>query len=125
MTSWHPLGSLHRRSERPPGPGKRVGVHDFADPTVGKAVPYGVYDLGRNTGWVSVGTDHDSTAFAVATLRRWWEQMGVAVYPKGRCCVPPARGMLKPRPSRDQIAKANSSNATATRRLTGSSTANS
>jgi Rhodopirellula transposase DDE domain len=67
---------------QPSGEPERVGVHDFPDPTVGKAVPYGVYDLGRNTGWVSVGTDHDTAAFAVATLRRWWEQMGVAVYPK-------------------------------------------
>jgi Rhodopirellula transposase DDE domain len=45
-------------------------VHDFPDPAVGKAIPYGVYDLGANTGWVSVGTDHDTAGFAVATLRR-------------------------------------------------------
>jgi Rhodopirellula transposase DDE domain len=48
-----------------------VNVHDFPDPKVGKAIPYDVYDLGANTGWVSVGTDHDTAAFAVATLRRW------------------------------------------------------
>jgi Rhodopirellula transposase DDE domain len=59
-------------------------VHDFPfpDPKVGKAIPYGVYDLGRNTGWVSVGTDHDTAAFAVATLRRWWERVGSPAYPK-------------------------------------------
>ena len=56
-------------------------MHDFPDPKVGKAIPYGVYDLGRNTGWVSVGTDHDTAAFAVATLRRWWEQVGQRTYP--------------------------------------------
>ena len=49
---------------------------------MGKAIPYGVYDLGRNTGWVSVGTDHDTAGFAVATLRRWWEQVGSLAYPK-------------------------------------------
>jgi hypothetical protein len=60
---------------------QRVGVHDFPDPEVGKAIPYGIYDLGANAGWVSVGTDHDTAAFAVATLRRWWEQIGRAAYP--------------------------------------------
>jgi Rhodopirellula transposase DDE domain len=56
-------------------------MHDFPDPEVGKAIPYGVYDLGANTGWVSVGTDHDTAAFAVATLARWWQQAGRALYP--------------------------------------------
>jgi hypothetical protein len=60
---------------------ERVNVHDFPDPKLGKAIPYGVYDLGRNTGWVSVGTDHDTAAFAAATLRRWWEQVGQRTYP--------------------------------------------
>jgi Rhodopirellula transposase DDE domain len=60
---------------------ERVGVHDFPDAEVGKAIPYGVYDLGANAGWVSVGTDHDTAAFAVATLRRWWEQVGRTAYP--------------------------------------------
>jgi hypothetical protein len=59
-----------------------VNVHDFPDPALGKAIPYGVYDLGRNVGWVSVGVDHDTAAFAVATLRRWWEQAGRAAYPE-------------------------------------------
>jgi hypothetical protein len=67
---------------QPVGEPERVNVHDFPDPTVGKAIPYGVYDLGANTGWVSVGTDYDTAAFAVATLRRWWEQLGRAASPQ-------------------------------------------
>jgi hypothetical protein len=66
---------------QPAGEPEQVGVHDFPDPEIGKAIPYGVYDLGANAGWVSVGTDHDTAAFAVATLRRWWEQIGRAAYP--------------------------------------------
>ncbi len=54
---------------QPTGAPVEVDVHDFPDPTLGKAIPYGVYDLGANTGWVSVGRDHDTAAFAVATLR--------------------------------------------------------
>jgi Rhodopirellula transposase DDE domain len=69
------------REWRPVGEPERVAVHDFPDPEVGKAIPYGVYDLGANAGWVSVGTDHDTAAFAVATLRHWWEQAGRAAYP--------------------------------------------
>jgi Rhodopirellula transposase DDE domain len=65
-----------------------VNVHDFPDPLLGKAIPYGVDDLGRNSGWVSMGTDHDTAAFAVATLRRWWEQVGQVAYPAaGRLLV--------------------------------------
>ena len=69
------------REWQPTGEPDQVNVHDFPDPKVGKAIPYGVYDLGRNRGWVSVGTDHDTAAFAVATLRRWWEQVGSLAYP--------------------------------------------
>jgi len=65
---------------RPAGDPEQVKVHDFIDPTLGKANPYGVYDLGADTGWVSVGTDHDTAAFAVATIRRWW-QSAAASYP--------------------------------------------
>jgi Rhodopirellula transposase DDE domain len=66
---------------QPVGEPQRVNVHDFPDPELGKAIPYGVYDLGANAGWVSVGTDHDTAAFAVASLRRWWATMGKALYP--------------------------------------------
>jgi hypothetical protein len=58
-----------------------VRVHDFKDPElVGKAIPYGVYDVAANTGWVSVGVDHDTAAFAVESLRRWWTHMGESRY---------------------------------------------
>jgi hypothetical protein len=67
---------------RPAGEPERVSVHDFPDDELGKAIPYGVYDLGANAGWVGVGTDHDTAAFAVATIRRWWEQAGRATYPR-------------------------------------------
>jgi Rhodopirellula transposase DDE domain len=64
------------------GEPERVLVHDFPDAKLGKAIPYGIYDLGANAGWVSVGTDHDTAAFAVATIRRWWEQAGRVAYPQ-------------------------------------------
>jgi hypothetical protein len=70
------------REWQPSGEPERVNVHDFPDPELGKAIPYGVYDLGRNTGWVGVGVDHDTAAFAVQTLRRWWEQVGRLAYPQ-------------------------------------------
>ena len=66
---------------RPAGSPERVKVHDFIDPAMGKANPYGVYDLAADTGWVSVGTDHDTAAFAVNTIRSWWHTAGRAVYP--------------------------------------------
>jgi hypothetical protein len=62
----------------------RVRVHDFVDPTLGKAIPYGVYDLAQNTGWVSVGIDHDTPAFAVESIARWWRYMGKQTYPDAR-----------------------------------------
>src|SRR5487761_1584594 len=68
----------------PGGQPERVSVHDFADEELGKAVPYGIYDLTANTGWVNVGTDHDTGAFAVASIRSWWEAIGQAAYPGGR-----------------------------------------
>jgi hypothetical protein len=58
-----------------------VKVHDFLDPALGRANPYGVYDLGDDSAWVSVGTDHDTAAFAVETIRRWWSSMGQERYP--------------------------------------------
>lgn len=63
---------------------EQVRVHDFLDPVHGKAIPYGVYDIAANEGWVSVGTDHDTAEFAVESLRRWWQQMGRARYPTAR-----------------------------------------
>jgi Rhodopirellula transposase DDE domain len=57
-----------------------VNVHDFIDPKLKRAVPYGVYDITRNVGWVSVGTDHDTAAFAVNTIRQWWRSMGKHCY---------------------------------------------
>jgi Rhodopirellula transposase DDE domain len=69
------------REWRPEGMPERVRVHDFLLPEKGKAVPYGVYDLTRNNGWVSVGIDHDTASFAVGTIRRWWQTMGRPVYP--------------------------------------------
>jgi hypothetical protein len=72
----------------PKGRPEEVRVHDFIIPEMGRANPYGVYDLTRNQGWVSVGTDHDTAAFAVGTIRRWWESMGKAIYPNaGRLLI--------------------------------------
>jgi hypothetical protein len=69
------------RAWRPQGEPETVRVHDFLIPAQGKAVPYGVYDLARNEGWVSVGIDHDTASFAARTIRRWWHGMGRRVYP--------------------------------------------
>jgi len=66
---------------RPKGDPEKVRVHDFAIPELGRAAPYGVYDLAANTGWVSVGIDHDTASFAVETIRRWWHAMGEERYP--------------------------------------------
>ena len=65
---------------RPQGDPEKVNVYDFVDKELGRANPYGVYDLANNTGWVSVGTDHDTASFAVATIRRWWFAMGAPLY---------------------------------------------
>jgi hypothetical protein len=65
---------------RPKGRPEPVRVHDFRIPELGKAIPYGVYDLTRNAGWVSVGIDHDTAAFAVRTIGRWWQKMGRPLY---------------------------------------------
>lgn len=59
-----------------------VRMHDFADKQLGKVIPYGVYDLRANQGWVSVGVDHDTAQLAVATIRQWWQQMGQTLYPE-------------------------------------------
>ncbi len=72
------------REWQPQGQPEQVRVHDFEirRPENGKVAPYGVYDLGRNTGWVSVGVDHDTAEFAVESIRRWWRWMGSRSYPK-------------------------------------------
>ena len=67
---------------RPKGQPLEVNVHDFPDPKLGKAIPYGVYDLASNEGWVSVGIDHDTARFATASLRRWWQEMGQRRFPR-------------------------------------------
>ncbi|HEY3417382.1 MAG TPA: ISAzo13 family transposase, partial [Armatimonadota bacterium] len=69
------------REYRPVGLPEEVNVYDFLDAAEGKAVPYGVYDVGAQEGWVSVGIDHDTAAFAVATIRTWWRRMGQERYP--------------------------------------------
>jgi transposase len=69
------------REWRPTDSPEAVRVHDFLIPEYGKAVPYGVYDLARNEGWVSVGIDHDTASFAVHAIRRWWKRMGRSAYP--------------------------------------------
>ena len=68
------------REWRRQGDPEQVQIHDFVVPELGRAIPYGVYDLGQNTGWVSVGVDHDTAEFAVATIRRWWYSMGRPAY---------------------------------------------
>lgn len=69
------------REWQPQGAPERVRVHDFIDDTLGKVIPYGVYDLAQNTGWVNVGIDHDTPAFAVESIARWWRGMGTHTYP--------------------------------------------
>ena len=69
------------REWEPKGEPVEVRVHDFLDKNLGKAVPYGVYDVLRNEGWVSVGVNHDTAEFAVESIRRWWKNMGVLAYP--------------------------------------------
>jgi hypothetical protein len=69
------------RQWRPAGQPTEVNTHDFPGDSVGKAVPYGIYDITANTGWVNVGTDHDTAAFAVESIRRWWHTRGTHDYP--------------------------------------------
>ena len=69
------------RELRPKGQPEPVRVHDFVIPELGKAVPYGVYDIAANAGWVNLGINHDTAAFAVESIRRWWYELGAARYP--------------------------------------------
>jgi hypothetical protein len=70
------------REWRPEGQPEEVRTHDFQDPERGKAIPYGVYDVTNNQGWVSVGIDHDTAYFAAASIRRWWQEMGSRRFPR-------------------------------------------
>ena len=81
-----PLGNLKNagRSYCPKGEPLEVAMHDFPDPKLGKAVPYGVYDIGGNQAGVSVGISHDTAEFAVAAIRRWWRKLGRRCYPKAK-----------------------------------------
>ncbi|MFJ9034725.1 ISAzo13 family transposase [Streptomyces sp. NPDC102274] len=72
------------RQWRPAGEPVRVDVHDFPGDALGKALPYGIYDLVADAGWVNVGTDHDTSAFAVESIRRWWNGQGCLDYPQAR-----------------------------------------
>ncbi len=72
------------RELRPKGNPEKVRVHDFVIRELGRANPYGIYDLAQNAGWVSVGVDHDTAAFAVESIRRWWRMMGHPTYPGAR-----------------------------------------
>jgi transposase len=90
-----PVISVDAKKKELIGPYKQTGVewepketpttvkmHDFADQHLGKVIPYGIYDLSLNQGWVSVGVDHDTAQLAVAAIRQWWQQMGQPFYPK-------------------------------------------
>jgi hypothetical protein len=72
------------REWQPKGEPERAGVHDFPDPDMPKAIPYGVFDVGANEGWMSVGDDHDTATFAVNAIRRWWQTLGAERYPKAK-----------------------------------------
>lgn len=72
------------REWRPEGNPEKVRVHDFVDKRKGKVIPYGVYDLAKNAGWVSVGIDHDTASFAVNTINTWWHSVGKKTYPNAR-----------------------------------------
>ena len=76
------------RELRPKGDPESVRVHDFKIPELGKVAPYGVYDITDNSGWVNVGIDHDTAAFAVESIRRWWNALGKDRYPGADPCHP-------------------------------------
>ncbi len=86
------------RELRPKGDPEPVLMHDFVIEELGRASPYGVYDVAANEAWVSVGTDHDTAAFAVESIRRWWQTMGNALYPAGRTVSDAAMDTLHLRP---------------------------
>jgi hypothetical protein len=80
------------REWQPKGEPEKVLVHDFLDKDLGKAIPYGVYDVGENQGWVSVGIDHDTARFATEAIRRWWKKMGAKRYRDAKALLITADG---------------------------------
>ncbi|MBI5078324.1 MAG: ISAzo13 family transposase [Candidatus Yonathbacteria bacterium] len=80
------VGNYKNNGQRwlPKGKPVEVGTHDFPDPNLGKAVPYGMFDIGKNEGYVNVGINHDTGEFAVASIRRWWENLGKERYPQSK-----------------------------------------
>ena len=82
----------HGREWQRKGEPERVDVHDFPDPELGKVIPYGVFDMSRTEGWVSVGIDHDTAQFAVQAIGRWWHKMGVKRYPNANALLITADG---------------------------------
>jgi hypothetical protein len=77
---------------RPEGEPRRVRTHDFRDPELGHAIPYGVFDVSHNEGWVSVGVDHNTAQFASASILHWWREMGRPTYPKANSLLLTADG---------------------------------
>jgi hypothetical protein len=82
----------HGREWQRKGEPERVDVHDFPDPELGKVIPYGVFDMTRNEGWVSVGIDHDTAQFAAQAIGRWWHKMGAKRYPNASALLITADG---------------------------------
>ena len=80
------VGNFHNQGQQwePQGEPTEVNVHDSPDKTLGKAIPYGIYDLTQNQGWVNVGIDHDTAQFAVESIRHWWLEMGQQLYPRSK-----------------------------------------
>ena len=86
--NYHNGGQQWRVAKKP----RRVQGHDFPSPEVARAYPYGIYDIGRNAGFVNVGTDHDTGAFAVASIRGWWRTEGRRIYPHAKTILITADG---------------------------------
>ena len=84
LVSTEMTGCCPANAVAPKGQSEQVRVHDFLIKELGRAVPYGVYDLAADHGWVSVGVDHDTAAFAVQTIRRWWQEIGRIRYPEAK-----------------------------------------
>ncbi len=88
---------------RPQGEPEHVNVYDFVTPGIGKAIPYGIYDIGQNLGWVNVGTDHDTASFAVQSILKWWRAMGNEIYPHAGKILICADGGAPPGPLASRV----------------------